>query len=294
MFDADEIGFVICSKCGARIRADREWCLSCHEPLVAWKRPEIPLPSWIHAIGGGTFIFGLVGVAAVAVLVYFSFEPKVDQIERPTAASVPSTTPVEMTVQASPIELTRFVDTTGRGNVDFSDGDAAAMRTRLEETVLREPKNADALNSLGLVLERLGQIQAAASRFSGAIAVDSRNWIYHFNLGHAASVQQRWQTAASEYAAVLEVIPGNYAAQYNLAVALHYSSNDPAAIGAFEKAIALAPDEPAPHLSLAVSLDAAGRSADALSEYRRYLQLAPAAANVAAVKARITSLGRES
>jgi Flp pilus assembly protein TadD len=82
--------------------------------------------------------------------------------------------------------------------------------------------------------------------------------------------------------------------QYNLGVALHYSSNDPAAISAFEKAIALAPDEPAPHFSLAICLDAAGRGTDAVSEYRRYLQMAPRAANAAAVKERITSLGRES
>src|SRR5262245_5162538 len=74
LFDSEEIGFVICSKCGAQIRADREWCLRCHEPLVAWKRPEIPLPSWIRALGGGTLIFGTVGLVAVGVVAYLAFE----------------------------------------------------------------------------------------------------------------------------------------------------------------------------------------------------------------------------
>jgi Flp pilus assembly protein TadD len=294
LFDADEIGFVICSKCGARIRADREWCLSCHEPLVAWKKPDI-LPSWVHAFGGGTLIFGIVAAATVGVLAYLAFEPKVNQLEKRATVSVPATAAaVVTTVQGNPIELVRFVDTTGRGNLDVSDADLAATRSRLEEAVAREPKNADALNSLGLVLERLGLFEPAAARFSAASAIDSRNWIYHFNLAHTSSVQQRWRRAASEYAAVLEAVPGNYAAQYNLAVALHYSSDDPAAISAFQKAIALAPDEPVPHLSLAVSLDAAGRNTDALNEYRRYLQMAPAATNAAAVKSRITSLGLES
>ena len=293
MFDADEIGFVICSKCGARIRADREWCLSCHEPLVAWKKPDI-LPSWVHAFGGGTLIFGIVAAATVGVLAYLAFEPKADVVQKQATASLPNTIAVATTLEAGPIEPVRFVDTAGRGNIDFSDGDIATTRTRLEETVVHDPKNADALNSLGLVLERLGLFEASVARYSAAIAVDNRNWIYHFNLGHASSVQQRWQRAASEYAAVVDVVPGNYAAQYDLAVALHYSSNDPAAIDAFEKAIALAPDEPTPHLSLAISLDAAGRSTDALSEYRRYLQMAPVASNAAAVKARITSLARAS
>src|SRR5215472_17028040 len=59
--EPEDIGFVICASCGARIKADREWCLRCHEPLRAFKKPEIPLPSWVDALGGGTLIFGAVG-----------------------------------------------------------------------------------------------------------------------------------------------------------------------------------------------------------------------------------------
>jgi hypothetical protein len=57
--DRDEleaIGFVICSQCGARMRADRHRCLRCRERLVAYKPPELPLPAWLEAIGGGTLI----------------------------------------------------------------------------------------------------------------------------------------------------------------------------------------------------------------------------------------------
>src|SRR5690349_15545963 len=82
LFEAPEVGFVVCSKCGAQIKADRQWCLRCHEPLVAFKKQEI-LPSWVHALGGGTLIFALVGMAALCVIVYLSLDSDTTQ---PTAS----------------------------------------------------------------------------------------------------------------------------------------------------------------------------------------------------------------
>src|SRR5215831_4868525 len=52
--ELDEIGFVICSQCGAHIKADRRRCLRCRERLVAYKEPAVPLPAWLEALGGGT------------------------------------------------------------------------------------------------------------------------------------------------------------------------------------------------------------------------------------------------
>src|SRR5215475_6144723 len=65
MFDREEFGFVICASCGARIKANRERCLRCEAPLVAWQNPEL-LPSWLQRWGGGTLVFGT--LAAVILL----------------------------------------------------------------------------------------------------------------------------------------------------------------------------------------------------------------------------------
>ena len=301
MFDSEEIGFVICSKCGARIRADREWCLRCHEPLVAWKKAEIPLPPVVRALGGGTLIFGLVGVAAAAVIIYLTFfDSSAAQPDRPLQRStqpVASTTaaPAAARTQAtSHIEQLQFVDTPRRSSVDVADAELPAARTRFEQALQSNPKDADTLNSLGLVLERLGFVESAITRFATAVDADRRNWIFHFNLAHASSLQQNWNRAAAEYAAVLELFPDNYAAQYDMAVALHMSSNEPAAIRAYEKAIQMAPGDPAAHLSFALSLEASGRSDDAVSEYRRYLEMVPTAPNAAAVTQRIQNISHES
>ena len=304
MFDAEEVGFVICSKCGAQIRADREWCLRCHEPLVAWKKQEIPLPSWIQALGGGTLIFGTVGVVAAGVLLYLSLGSGSSGPDRPVArASTPATaaasgTPAAVAAartQGPPrIQQVMFVDAPRRANMETADADLAATRTRLEQAVQQDPKNAETMNSLGLALERLGFVASALARYSAAVELDRGNWLFHFNLAHAASLQQNWNRAAQEYSAAVELFPANFAAQYDMAIALHMASNEPEAVKAYQKAIELAPGDPASHLSLAISLEAAGRSDEAVSEFRRYLQMVPTAQDAPAVTSRIQSLTHES
>jgi len=67
--ELEEIGFVICSQCGGRMRADRIRCLRCRERLVAYRPPELPLPAWLEAIGGGTLIFATVFSLVLVVIV---------------------------------------------------------------------------------------------------------------------------------------------------------------------------------------------------------------------------------
>jgi len=297
LFEAPEIGFVVCSKCGAQIKADREWCLRCHEPLVAFKKQEIPLPGWVRALGGGTLIFALVAVAAVGVIVYISLDSGTsgaDTTTRPAstqAAGSSATVHAAAQSQASTrIEQVTFVDAPRRLTVTLADGELADARVRFEQALQRDPKSAETLNNLGLTLERLGFTDSASARFSEAVAVDRSNWIYHFNLAHALSLRQDWSHAAPEYAASLEIFPQNYPAQYNLAVAYHMSANEPAAIKAYEKAIQMAPGDPMAHLSFALTFEASDRPDDAVSEYRSYLQMVPNARDAAAVQARIQAL----
>jgi uncharacterized paraquat-inducible protein A len=67
--ELDEVGFVICSQCGAHIRADRLRCLRCRERLVPYKQPSLPLPAWLEALGGGTLIFATVFSFVVVVII---------------------------------------------------------------------------------------------------------------------------------------------------------------------------------------------------------------------------------
>jgi len=299
--ESDKIGFVVCGSCGARIKADRNWCLRCHEPLRAFKKSEIPLPSWVRALGGGTLIFALVGIAAVGVVAYVSLDFDTAAQDAPARRASPQAAAPSRSMHAAAqmqasdrIEQVTFVDAPRRSTVLVTDTELADARTRYEQALERDPKNADTLNNLGLALERLGFVDSAVVRFSEAVNVDRRNWIYHFNLAHAMALRQDWNHAATEYGAALEIFPGNFPAQYNMAIAFHLASNEPEAVKAFEKAVELAPGDPASHLSLAISLEASGHPDDALNEYRRYLQMVPTAQDATAVNARIRSLSHDS
>lgn len=93
--ELDAIGFVICSCCGARIRANRGWCLRCYEPLVPYKPPQLPLPAWLEAIGGGTLIFAAVLSLVVLVLVITLVQANsaIDDSARPLSLAVDAVKP---------------------------------------------------------------------------------------------------------------------------------------------------------------------------------------------------------
>ena len=128
--DEEEIGFVICASCGTRIKANRERCLRCEAPLVAWQKPEL-LPSWLQRWGGGTLVFGIVAIVAllvVAVVVIDSRSQSSDDVARPVsrAKASPPTVPLPVGLDAaaqsasvSSIEPPDFIDVR-RGTADLS------------------------------------------------------------------------------------------------------------------------------------------------------------------------------
>jgi hypothetical protein len=205
MFDDEEdIGFVICASCGARIKANRERCLRCEAPLVAWKKPEL-LPSWLQRLGGGTLVFGIVAVAGLGVMVALYLDTRSstsDEVSR--SASRPRVTqPADQniasqsTVRTSGIEPVDFMDIR-RGTADLS-GDVASAREQYEDAAKKSPDDPELQNNLGLALERLNQSDAALVRFERATQLDPRNWEYHFNLAHSSSLRRGLDRAVDEY-----------------------------------------------------------------------------------------------
>src|SRR5262245_40170113 len=185
MFDREEFGFVICASCGARIKSNRERCLRCEAPLVAWQKPEV-LPSWLQRWGGGTLIFGVVTV----IILLFVVLMQLDSRSRPSDVAQRSDTvrPVQSAARSnasgpagiSAIEPVIFLDAPGRGTESFVTGDLAAARTRLEEALEKSPADAELLNNLGLTLERLTQFDGAMARFERATQLNPGKWSYHF------------------------------------------------------------------------------------------------------------------
>jgi Flp pilus assembly protein TadD len=297
--DEDDIGFVICASCGTRIKANRERCLRCEAPLVAWQKPEL-LPSWLQRWGGGTLIFGMVaivGLLVFAVIFIDSRSQGSDDVARPASVTRAATPTAALpiapdtagpSVPASSVEPPDFLDVR-RGTADLS-GDIAAARAKYEAAIARTPDNPELLNNLGLTLERLGQIDAAIVRFERAAQLDPQNWAYHFNLAHAASHRRGIERAIAEYRLAAGLAPADYATQYNLGMLLHRKGDEVAAVPEFQKGVELAPTVSAIRLALAISLERSGRTAEAQREFEAYLEMAPAAPDAASVKAHLLSL----
>jgi tetratricopeptide (TPR) repeat protein len=296
MFDAEEVGFVICASCGARIKANRERCLRCEAPLVAWQKPEL-LPSWMQRLGGGSLIFAIVAIVILAfgiMMFYDSRSRTTDDVARPVSSanlspSRSSGTPAGP-AQLSAIEPLASLDSPGRGGVDLMRGDFTALRKRYEEELAKKPTDLQLLNNLGLTLERLGQIDAAIARFETALQASPQSWAYHFNLAHALAERQDWDRAISEYRVAARLLPTDFATLYNLAMVLHRKGDEVGAIPELQKGIETAPGVAAFHLALGVCLEKVGRLSDAGREYQTYLDMAPAAPDADKVRSHLQTL----
>ena len=285
----------MCAKCGARIRADREWCLRCEAPLVPARSSELRLPGWLRARGGGTLIFGAVGMLAVLLVGYTIWDRSAssnsDAGPRPAAAPSAGGSSTGAAAPSVTLWSATSLDAKKKGGAEPTGAELAAARAGDEATLKTNPDDPEALNNLGLTLERIGQIDDAIARFSRAAQIGPRNWAYHFNLAHALAQRQSWDRAIGEYRIAASLYPTDATTQCNLATALQKKGDDAAAIPVFEKAVQLAPAEPSCHLALATSLEKDGRDADARREYQQYLDLAPSAPDADTVKSHLASLG---
>jgi len=279
---------VICASCGARIRADRDRCLRCGEPLqAAAAAPALPnIREWLRTSNGRHLAVGAVAslVLLAGVVVMMDGRLSQDTGGRPAASragspariSIPTVHPTPQGELMSPATV---ADSVRLGSAAFTSGDFESAKIRYQQALQKKADDAEALNGLGLVLEREGQIDDALAQFTRAAAVAPDHWAYRFNLAHALGQAGKWNGAVDEYRAASQLFPDDYATQYNLALAIHKKGDDADAIPEFRKAIALAPREPSFHLALAMSLEKTGKTADAAQEYQQYLDMAPYAAD---------------
>src|SRR5438128_8277027 len=296
--------YVICASCGARIKANRERCLRCDEPLVAAAPAPAPLrlPDWLTASSGRMLMFGaaasLVVLLAATVMWESRSAPAVDDVARPApGAPLTSLRPgtsarpgAAGAATSEPFMPVTALDSSRLAGAAYSSGDLASAKAHFDEAVAKNPDDPDAINGVGQILARQGQVDEAIQRFTRAIQLAPNKWTYHFNLAHAEGQLGHWDNAIAEYRTAAGLFPQDYATQYNLAMALHKKGDDEGAVGEFKRAIELAPSEASFHLSLGISLEKTGKVADAQREYAQYLEMEPSAPEAEKLKAHIQAL----
>jgi tetratricopeptide (TPR) repeat protein len=294
-------GFVGCASCGARIKANRQLCLRCGEPLrPVDQEPQAPSASGPFRLPGRTALsLGAAASLAVAGLVAILWQTRpqhpdhVAQVAAPptsTGAPSPPRQGGGSPTRSAGDEPQTFVEGARAGGAAFAAGDFGSARAAYERALEKQPDDPEALNGLGQTLVRLGRAGEAIPRFERAVQLAPDTWTYRFNLARAAGELGQWDRAADEYRAAARIFPDDYATQYNLALALHKKGDEEAAIPEYEKAIALAPGEPSFHISLGVSFEKLGRVADAIREYRVFLQMDPSSADAGPLKTHVDAL----
>jgi tetratricopeptide (TPR) repeat protein len=283
--------YVVCTKCGTRIKAGREFCLRCFEPLPNPDEP-VRVPVWESlGLSQNTEIMVVAGTALAAVglvlLIWQTPAPMAtDDVARP-ANPVPVQT---LPAPSAPAEVAPGAAVAA--GTPVIDSGLETARDGYEDKLAGRPNDPELHTQLGQVLRRMGRTDEAVQHFERAVALDPRKPSYRANLAQASSDLGQWDRAIDQYREATRLLPGDYGAQYALAMALQKKGDDQTAIPEFQKALKFNPAESGAVLGLATSLEKTGHVDDARQEYQKYVEMRPIPADVDRVKAHLAQLPR--
>jgi type IV secretory pathway VirB10-like protein len=232
----------VCRACGTRIKAGREFCLKCFEPLP---HPDAPVPVPLseslglsersQMLAGGAV---LVIVVALIGVIWTSEKPVVeDSAAAPSAA--PSKPAAAASTAAAPVSAPAAAPdaataVAGSDNappmpplpeVVKADPDTPvdpALAQQVEQyraQLTRLPNDAVAHNKLALVLAQSGENDEALKEFERAIAAAPREPAYRVNLANLALANGDLGRAINQYRETILLKRTDFAAQFGLAVA---------------------------------------------------------------------------
>jgi Tfp pilus assembly protein PilF len=123
------------------------------------------------------------------------------------------------------------------GRFHESQGHYARAAEQYQHVVAMEPKNIEAYNRLGIVLDRLARFKEADEAFSKAIKLAPDRAYLRNNLAFSYIMQFRWKDAERELRAALELQPDFTRARVNLGMVLAQQNRFEEAYRAFEMAL---------------------------------------------------------
>lgn len=115
----------------------------------------------------------------------------------------------------------------------------------LKEVLAKDPKNLNALISLGNMMMDSSRFSEAVDAYQKALDIDPKNADVRVDMGTCYKNMGKPDFAVKEYRRVLEMNPQHLHAHQNLGVVLAYDLKDyKQAVKEFEAALAIAPDGP--------------------------------------------------
>lgn len=295
---------IVCSQCGAKIRAGRERCPRCRA-YVSIVKPDVAAA----ALAATSRRFQQVTVGILGAFVLLLGALWLVRDPAPRAVTVPAS-PVDPLAHRRPVKAAGpttgggaaaeaaveaegpppFLEPSGAGTLAYASGNYESALEQYQAAVERNPQDAESLSNLGQVLVRLGRTAEAIPYFERAIQILPNRWAYQFNLARAQGLTGNWDAAIASYRRAQGLFPNDYVTTFNLALALHKKGDEAGASEEYKKAVELNPEDASFRLALATSYDRLKRPAEAAAAYQDYLGLSPTAGDADKVKARIAAL----
>jgi tetratricopeptide (TPR) repeat protein len=177
-----------------------------------------------------------------------------------------------------------------QGDFDLAATEIAAAVEAIEGTVASDEMLHAALNALGQVELRRGNMDAAGDAYERAIALAAGNTAAHTGLGHVRDAQERYDEGAAEFRRAIELAPGDAQLHYNLGSLLIRAEKLEEAIAPLEASVRLQPEFPRAHRSLGNAYARSGARTQAIEQLELYLQQMPDAPDAEQVRALIAQL----
>ncbi|MBU3729012.1 MAG: tetratricopeptide repeat protein [Phycisphaerales bacterium] len=147
---------------------------------------------------------------------------------------------------------------------DAKSGRLAAAIAAVRTVLRLQPRNADAMQILGLFLSQGGQQDQAVAQLARAVELAPRVAGYRNNLGNALVSAGRHSEAVDQYRMAIELDPAYHRAHLGLALALLPLRDSDAAIAACRAGLALRPDWPEMAMCAAAAYEAGDRMDEAV------------------------------
>ena len=157
-------------------------------------------------------------------------------------------------------------------------GEISRARSLYEEILEREPRNADALQFLGLVYFHSGDPGRARELIESAISENPRVAPYHDNLGSVLENQGELEAALRAFEDADALEPAVASRRFNMGVVLQRMGRLEDAERCYRDAIGAEPNDSDYHFNLGNLLKAQARYAEAIDAYRLALSINPQAA----------------
>ncbi|MFQ5416669.1 MAG: tetratricopeptide repeat protein [Myxococcota bacterium] len=147
--------------------------------------------------------------------------------------------------------------------------------TLWRDTLAKNPESWMALDTLGVIHQRRGELDRAISYFRESVRVCPEQPEAYNNLGIALRMGGKLDESIAVLRQALELDPDYHLAQNSIGLALHALGEYELAADHFRRALHVHPAFAAAHTNLGITLAASGRRDDAIEHHRMALQLDP-------------------